>query len=101
MHATRELNRLDQVKSGLRLRISLRRVALSGQLARAARPLRWIDRIQGYWQRIGPVARLAAAPAGWWLLRRGLKQRGRIGTALRWAPAAWRIARAFGARVGV
>jgi hypothetical protein len=86
------------VKSDLRLRITLRRVATHAQLARATRPLRWIDRIQGYWQRISPLARLAAAPAGWWLLRRGLKHRRSAGSVLRWAPAAWRIVQAFGAR---
>lgn len=98
MHATRELERLARVKSGLRLRITLRRLATHAQLARVSRPLYWIDRIQGYWRQISPLARLAAAPAGWWLLRRGVRHRKGVGSLLRWAPAAWRIVQALGAR---
>lgn len=98
MHATAELKRLGEVKAGLRRRIAQRRAVTGAQVARVARPLQWVDRIRGYWRRVGPLARLAAAPAGWWLFRRGIRHRKGVGSMLRWAPMAWRIAQTLGAR---
>jgi hypothetical protein len=95
MYAERELKRLDEVKTALRRRITRRRTETIGQVARVAQPLRWIDRIRGYWQQAGPLTKLVAGPAGAWLLGKLFRRRKMAGSLMRWVPTIWGIARNF------
>ena len=95
MYAERELTRLGDVKSRVRRRIAHRRAEISAQTARVARPLRWVDRAYVYWKKAGPMARLAAAPVGVWLMNKFFARRKTAGSIMRWGPMIWNVVRGF------
>jgi hypothetical protein len=95
MYAKRELKRLGDVKSVLRRRIAQRRLVLLAQTERVAQPLRWVDRVRGWWQQAGPLTHLVAAPVGLWLLRTVFRRRKLARPLIRWGPAIWNIVRGF------
>jgi len=96
MFAQRELTRLGDLKAVMRYRISVRRVICTVHTQRIAAPLHWIDRVHACWQQAGPLTRLAAGPAGWWLLRSLIRRRKLAGPLMRWGPTIWGILRRFG-----
>jgi hypothetical protein len=95
MYAERELKRLDEVKTRLRRRIVRRRLETIAQTEHVTKPLQWVDRAYGYWQKIGPLTKLIAAPAGMWLLRSVLGRRKSGGSLMRWIPTVWNFVQGF------
>lgn len=95
MYPQQELRNLAELKTSLRHRITRRRAAMRTEGERVLQPLRWVDRAYATWQRIGPIARLAAGPVGVWLLRRFTGRRKTAGRLLRWGPILWNFARGF------
>jgi hypothetical protein len=95
MYAERELKRLGEVKVLLRRRIARRRSETVVQAARATKPLQWADRAYAWWQKVGPMAKLVAAPAGMWLLRSLFGQRKKAGSLMRWVPTLWSFVQGF------
>lgn len=95
MYAERELKRLGAVKSVVRRRIARRRYELSGQVDRVLVPARWVDRAWIWWKSISPMAKLAAAPVGTWLLGRLFKRRKAVRPLARWGPLLWTAVQGF------
>ncbi len=95
MYAERELRRLDEVKAGLRRRITRRRTETIGQVARVTQPLQWVDRVRGYWRQVGPLTKIAAGPIGAWLMGKLFKRRKMVGSLMRWGPGIWGFVRNF------
>ena len=95
MYAERELKRLAEVKSVVRRRIARRRNETSAQMERVTRPVQWVDRAYGYWQKAGPLARLAVAPLTAWLASKLFGRRKAAGSLLRWGPTILSLARGF------
>ena len=98
MYATAELTRLAERKRQLRLRIATRREECAENVARATRPLRWLDRAVAMWQRIGPLAKFVAVPLVWSLERTVFSRRPRLGKLLRWGTFAAGAFRRFSRR---
>lgn len=61
---------MDERKRLLRQRIALARLECALHAAEAAKPLEWIDRARLAWQRISPLAKVAAVPLALLLGRR-------------------------------
>ncbi len=95
MDAGRELRRLGEVKTRLRCRCAHLRAETSTQAARVTQPLQWIDRAYAYWQRIGPMAKLVAAPAGVWWLKSLFGRRKMAAPLMRWGPMIWNVVKGF------
>jgi hypothetical protein len=95
MYAGRELKRLDEVKGLLRQRIARRRIETVAQTVRVTKPLQWIDRAYAYWQKVGPLTKLVAAPAGLWLLRSLFGRRKLAAPLMRWGPTIWNFVKGF------
>lgn len=95
MYPQQELNRLERVKRVVRSRVARRRLELVAEADRVAQPLRWVDRVHGYWRRVAPVARIAAGPVGILLLRLLTKRRKSVARLVRWGPMIWNFARGF------
>lgn len=91
MYAERELKRLDAVKAVVRRRIARRRIETQDQLDRVARPIQWVDRAYIYWQKAGPLVRLAAAPLGALLMGKLFGRRKKTGSVIRWLPTLWTV----------
>ncbi|MEO6005128.1 MAG: hypothetical protein ABIZ04_08315 [Opitutus sp.] len=95
MHTTRELIRLAAHKATLRRKIALRRNQCAAAATKVLQPLDWLDRAGALWQKLAPLAQLAALPLGL-LMRRVVSPRFKVLTAVaRWAPLAIGVLRSF------
>lgn len=88
MYPAGELARLEERKRLLRQRIALTRLECTVYAAEAAKPLEWIDRARLAWQRIAPVAKVAAVPLALLLGRRWKHRHPRSSSAL---GGVWRL----------
>ena len=95
MYAERELKRLSEVKSVVRRRIARRRSETVGQVDRVLVPARWVDRAWIWWKSVSPMAKLAAAPVGTWLLGTLFRRRKAVRPLARWAPLLWSAVQGF------
>ena len=95
MYAERELKRLGDVKSVVRRRIARRRYELTSQVDRVLVPARWVDRAWIWWRSVSPMAKLAAAPVGTWLLGKLFQRRKTVRPLTRWAPILWSAVQGF------
>ena len=86
MYPQEELTSLAASKSGLRLRISIRRSECAAAAARLARPIAWIDRAHARWRRLSPLVKLASAPIGILMGRMRIRHLRTVGAVLRWSP---------------
>ena len=94
MSPRRELDDLAARKLLLRARIAHGRVVMTLAAERAARPLRWADRLHAQWQAIPPPARVAALAGFVLALRVTLRRMGRHLPLLRWTPLVLQLLRA-------
>ncbi len=97
MYPSRELDRLARHKAALCCRIAHRRLECAEAVAGVERPLRWLDRAIAFWQRVSPVAKVAAIPLALLAQRTLFRRMKIIPTLLRWAPLAFSAGRVFGA----
>ena len=95
MYAERELKRLSDVKAVVRRRIARRRSETISQVDRVLVPARWVDRAWIWWKSISPMAKLAAAPIGTWLLGSLFKRRKAVSPLMRWGPLLWNAVQGF------
>jgi hypothetical protein len=93
MYPQRELNLLAAHKAALRRDIAFRRAQCVVAATRVARPLEWLDRAVGFWQRLSPLTKLATVPIGF-ALKRALFPKGKfLGALVRWAPMIFGVVR--------
>jgi len=93
MYPDQELTRLAAHKIVLRRRIAARRAVCVEGFTRVSRPFALLDRLQGLWHNVAPLARSLALPVGLLLGRAAAPRTGFLGRLLRWSPvvvAAWR-----------
>lgn len=95
MYAERELKRLSDVKVVVRRRIARRRNETINQVDRVLVPARRVDRAWSWWKNISPMAKLAAAPVGTWLLGGLFKGRKAAAPLMRWGPLLWSAVQGF------
>jgi hypothetical protein len=95
MYAERELKRLGDVKVIVRRRIARRRSETIEQVDRVIVPVRWADRAWSWWKSVSPMAKLAAAPVGTWLIGTLFKRRKAAGSLVRWGPTIWSAVQGF------
>lgn len=100
MYPTGDLKELQHRKAMLQARIAVRRWECTVAATELSRPIASLDRILAAWQRISPMAKLLAVPAGMMLARLfgrgtggGRKKRGKLGTLLALAPLIFRGAK--------
>jgi hypothetical protein len=95
MYPQRELTRLAARKDMLRHAIAARR----GQCARAAtrvvQPIAWLDRSLSCWRELPPLARVAAVPLGFLVLRSALRRWKILRALVHWSPVVFGAARVF------
>ncbi len=86
MYPHEELIRLGAHKAALRRRIGRGRETCTSAANGALRPFAWLNRLLALWQRVPPLARLAAMLLGL-LVQRTVAPRSRwLGWLVRWAP---------------
>ena len=86
MYPDVELNRLATHKAGLRWRIGVQRVKCARAATQVLRPLAWLDRALALWDRVSPLAKIAAVPLGFLLKRSNTAPPRLLGKLLRWGP---------------
>lgn len=95
MYPRQELSILAGRKAVLLGRIGLQRELCAAAAARAARPLKLLDRGIARWRRLSPFVKFAAIPLGF-LLKRSLGRRARVlGGMMRWGPIVLGAVRGF------
>lgn len=62
MYPAEELKQLARRKLTISGRIAVHREECAGHLAIIVRPLAWLDRARFRWQRVSPLAKIAAIP---------------------------------------
>lgn len=86
MYPSEELKRLATRKVTLRRSIAVHRLQCTRSAAQAGRPLQWLDRLLGLWDRFSPLTKFAALPLGF-LARRLISPRSKwLGSLIRWMP---------------
>ena len=86
MYPEFELNRLAALKAGLRRRIGVQRTTCARAATQVLRPLAWLDRALALWDRVSPLAKIAAVPLGFLLKRSPSAPPRLLGKLLRWGP---------------
>lgn len=86
MYPDLELNRLAAHKARLRGRIGVQRVKCAQAATQVLRPLAWLDRALALWDRISPLAKIAAIPLGFVLKGSASAPPRLLGKLLRWGP---------------
>ena len=95
MYPQSELDELTRRKATLRCRIARQREEMAEATSVVTRPLAWVDRAVALFQRISPLALLAALPVGL-LVKRTVSPRLKIvGSLLKWAPIVLSAVRGF------
>jgi hypothetical protein len=86
MYPTRELKRLARRKLTISGRIAVHREECAGHLAGVVRPLVWLDRARFRWQKVPPLAKLAAIPLFLLVKRALFPKTGVFRSLLSWTP---------------
>jgi len=86
MYPDLELTRLAALKAGLRQRIGVQRTQCVLAATQVLRPLAWLDRALALWDRVSPLAKIAAIPLGFLLKASSSAPPRLLGKLLRWGP---------------
>ena len=95
MYPAKELTKLAAHKVVLRRDIALRRVQCRAAAATLGRPVAWLDRMVALWRKVSPLARLAALPVAFGVMRLILPRTKFLRSVLRWGPLAFGAVRAI------
>lgn len=97
MYPQSELTRLAAHKGVFRRASALHRAQCAAAAARLAQPVAWIDQMLATWQRLAPLAQLAAAPLAVLAARAAWPRLKFLGPLVRWAPVLFSAAHGLGA----